>query len=344
MLFLAVGMLALSVPVAQDALAKDDDQAFSIPSAPAQAIPDNMAYAPTEPVEISSSSEDYATPATDAEPAELLIADEQYIKQPPTLSELEVSRLRQLTTGSHGTTVAILDTGVDQNHEELGGQVITEANFSKSSTPSDIHGHGTHVAGIIAAKDDGLGIIGVAPGCQLLNVKVADDTGMCRASALAKGIIWAVDNGANVINISIEIRQPSPELERAVNYAWSQGSLIIAAAGNNGSDSPVYPAYYENCLTVAAVGPDNNLVPLSNFGDWVDVVAPGLDVYSSLPDNNYGHKSGTSFACAYVSGIGALLFDVATDINNNGRLNDEVRAMIESGCQEIDFVETASCP
>ena len=342
-LFLAVGMLALSVPVAHDALAKDnDDKLRSIPPAPASAITDSGTHAQTEPVEISSPSEDYATPATDAEPDAPLIANEPYVRQQPTLSEIEVSQLRQLTTGSHETTVAILDTGVDQNHEELGGQVVAETNFSKSYTPSDIHGHGTHIAGIIAAKDDGLGIIGVVPGCPLLNVKVADDTGMCQASALAKGIIWAVDNGASVINISIEIREPSPELERAVNYAWSQGSLIIAAAGNSGSESPVYPAYYENCLAVAAVGPDNNLVPLSNFGDWVDVVAPGLDVYSSLPDNNYGHKSGTSFACAYVSGIGALLFDIATDSNNNDQLNDEVRAMIESGCQDIGLAGVVS--
>jgi thermitase len=255
-----------------------------------------------------------------------------------------VSRLWQLTAGSHETTVAVLDTGIDQDHEELDGQVIAETNFSNSFTPNDIHGHGTHVAGIIAAKNNGLGVIGVAPGCLLLNVKVADDTGRCSALVLAKGIIWAVDSGANVINISIEIREPSPELERAVNYAWSQGCLIIAAAGNHGSESPTYPAYYENCLAVAAAGPDNNLIPLSNFGDWVDVTAPGLNIYSTLPDNDYGYKSGTSFACAYVSGIGALLFDIVTDTNSNDQLNDEVRAIIESGCQEIDLTGVVSTP
>jgi thermitase len=344
-LFLAVGMLAISVPVAQGALAKDsDDKLCSIPPAPASAVSDDKSYTQPEPVEVSLSSESYATPASDTEPVEPLIADESYIKQPPILSESEVSRLQQLTPRSYGTTVAILDTGIDQNHEELEGQVIAATNFSKSFTLIDVHGHGTHVAGIIAAKDNGLGITGVAPGCPLLSVKVADDTGMCQALALAKGIIWAVDNGASVINISIEIRQPSPELEKAVDYAWSQGSLIVAAAGNNGDGSPVYPAYYENCLAVSAVGPDNNLIPLANFGDWVNVVAPGLDIYSSLPDDNYGYKSGTSFACAYVSGIGTLLFDIATDTNHNDRLNDEVRAIIESGCQEIDFAEIVSSP
>lgn len=337
-LFFAVGMLVLSVPAAQDASAENsNDRLCSTTAVPASAITGDEAPPQTEPVAISSPSESRVTPPSDTKTTEPLTTNELYTKQQPLLSEIEVSRLREITPGSQKTTVAILDTGIDQNHEELNDQVIAETNFSKSSMPGDVHGHGTHVAGIIAAKDDGSGIIGVAPGYSLLNVKVADDIGICRAPALAKGITWAADNGANVINISIEIREPSPELERAINYAWNQGCLIIAAAGNDGSESPVYPAYYENCLAIAAAGPDNNLAPLSNYGDWIDAVAPGMDVYSSLPDNNYGHKSGTSFACAYVSGIGALLFDIVVDTNHNGRLNDEIKAIIESGCQETDL-------
>ena len=160
-------------------------------------------------------------------------------------------------------------------------------------------------------------------------------TGRCSALALAKGIIWAADRGAQIINISIEIREPSPELERAVNYAWRQGSLIIAAAGNHGSESPVYPAYYENTVAVAATDQNDALVPLSNYGDWVDLAAPGFNIYSTLPSDSYGYKSGTSFATAYVSGLAALLFSIVTDTNNNGRLNDEVRAALEAGCHEL---------
>ena len=260
-----------------------------------------------------------------------------YIDKQWALSKIGVSRLWQITTGSQEVLVAILDTGIDKNHEELSGQIVAEANLTDSLTPDDIYGHGTHVAGIIAAKDNGIGIIGVAPECRLLNVKVADDMGRCQTSALAEGIVWAVDSGANVINISIEIRESSPGLEEAIDYAWGQGSLIVAAAGNDGSESPVYPAYYENCIAVAATKQDDKLAPLSNHSDWVDVAAPGLDIYSTLPENSYGPKTGTSFATAYVSGMAALLFDVVTDTNGNGRLNDEVRATIESGCQEIDI-------
>jgi len=233
------------------------------------------------------------------------------------------------------TVVAVLDTGIDSSHQDLNGLIIAEANFTDSPSPGDSHGHGTHVAGIIAAKNDNVGIVGVAPGCRLLNVKVADDAGRCQASALAEGIIWAVNNGASVINISLEIREPSPQLEEAVDYAWSHGCLIIAAAGNDGCQSPVYPAYYENCLAVAATNQDDNLAILSNYGDWVDVAAPGYDIYSTLPDNDYGYKTGTSFATSYVSGMAALLFNVVTDTNGDGKLNDEVRAAIETGCLEI---------
>jgi thermitase len=214
--------------------------------------------------------------------------------------------------------------------------VLAEVNFSDSSSADDLYGHGTHVAGIIAAySDNGLGVAGIAPESRLLNVKVADDNGRCQASAVASGIIWAVDNGASVINVSIELREPSAELEAAVNYAWEHGAIVIAAAGNNGNQSPVYPAYYANCIAVAAIGEDDNLALLSNYGDWVDVAAPGFDIYSTLPGDDYGYKSGTSFATAYVSGLAAILFGTLTDTNGDGNLNDEVRAALEGSCQEI---------
>ncbi len=183
--------------------------------------------------------------------------------------------------------------------------------------------------------DEGLGIIGVAPDGRLLNVKVADDRGRCEVADLVEGIIWAVDNGAKVINISIEIKETSPDLEAAINYAWNHGALVVAAAGNSGSHEPVYPAYYKNCIAVTAVKEDNTLSPLSNTGNWVDMAAPGYKIYSTQPGDSYGFETGTSFASAHVSGIAALLFSLVTDINNNGFLNDEVLAIIEDSCQEI---------
>jgi thermitase len=266
-----------------------------------------------------------------------LVPNDPYLEKQWALSQTPIREWWQSTGGS-GIVVAVLDTGIDQNHEDLAGKVVTEVNLTDSPTSDDIYGHGTHVAGIIAASsNNGVGIAGIAPGSRLMNVKVAGDDGGCQASTVARGILWAVDKGANVINVSIELKEPSLELEDSINYAWSQGVVIVAAAGNEGSQSPVYPAYYKNCIAVAATKQDGTLAPLSNYGDWVDVAAPGVDIYSTLPGNSYGYKSGTSFATAYVSGLAAILFDVLTDTNGDGKLNDEVRAAIENSCQQISI-------
>ena len=196
-----------------------------------------------------------------------------------------------------------------------------------------MHGHGTHIAGIIAAiNDNNLGINGIAPESRLLNVKVADDQGNCRMSALIEGIYWAIESGARVINISIEMVRTSPELEASIAYAWENGAIIISAAGNSGSDRPVYPAYYDNCIGVTALGDNGELGPLANYGDWVNAAVPGFSIYSSLPGDDYGYKHGTSFAAAYVSGLAAYLVPLIEDGNGNGRLNDEVRQLIINSC------------
>jgi subtilisin family serine protease len=169
-----------------------------------------------------------------------------------------------------------------------------------------------------------------------MNVKIADDKGKCEASVVAKGIVWAVNHGADVINISLEIREPSADLEKAVNYAWNQGTIIIASTSNLTSQSPVYPAAYEECLAVVATRQNGTIGPLTNYIDYVDVAAPGFDIYSTLPKNSYGYMTGTSFATAHVSGLAALIFSAVSDTNGNGLLNDEVRAIIEGSCDPID--------
>jgi thermitase len=233
--------------------------------------------------------------------------------------------------------VAVLDTGIDKDHEDLAGRVVAEIDFSGSSA-DDVYGHGTPIAGIIAADAaNGLGVVGLAPASRLLNVKVAGDDGRCRLAALTEGIIWAVDHGALVINVSIELKDAASSLEDAVDYAWEHGALVVAAAGNDGNSVSVYPAACGNCLAVTAVQESGDLAPLANYGDWVDCAAPGLDIYSTLPGDKYGYKHGTSFATAYVSGLAALLFSMAVDTNGNGYINDEVLRAIESGCETIDI-------
>jgi thermitase len=252
------------------------------------------------------------------------------------LEKIHISALQKLSAHNQRPLVAILDTGIDGHHPDLEGKVLAAVNFTDSPTVNDLNGHGTHVAGIIAANtDNGIGIAGTAPESRLMNVKVANDDGTCRAGVVARGIIWAADNGAKIINISLEMG-PSAELEKAVNYAWDKGAIIIAAAGNSGNNKPVYPAHYHNCIAVAGTTQDDELAPLSDYGDWVTVSAPGYLIFSTLPGNRYGYESGTSSAAAYVSGVAALLMDMVPDIDGNGRVNDEVCDIIKSSCQKMD--------
>ncbi len=241
------------------------------------------------------------------------------------VSKIEAPQAWQITKGDQSIIVAVLDTGIDKDNQDLADRVVAEVNFSDSPTSDDLYGHGTHMAGTIAA---------IAPECRLMNVKVADDMGKCEPSVVARGIIWAVDHGAKVINLSLAMKA-SPDLEEAVNYAWSRGAIIIAAAGNKGTSEPSYPAYYNNCLAVAGTNENNSLALLSSYGDWVDVAAPGFNIYSELPQNQYGYKTGTSAAAAHVSGVAALVFSVAGDTNGDGVVNDEVRWAIENSCTSI---------
>lgn len=227
--------------------------------------------------------------------------------------------------------VAIVDTGIDERHEALEGKVIDGVNLSDSRTRSDVLGHGTHVAGIIAAATDNeIGIAGAAPDARLLNVKAGDDSGMVWPSAVAEAIVWAVDNGASIISMSLVLPATSPALEEAVDYAWSRGVVLVAAAGNNGSSIPVYPACHARVIGVAATDIDGSLWVRSNYGDWVEVCAPGVEIYSTLPGNGYGYWSGTSMATAHVAAIAALAFTTVTDANGDGFLNDEVTARLKA--------------
>jgi thermitase len=251
--------------------------------------------------------------------------DDGYVADRWGISKIEAPRAWEITRGDESVIVAVLDTGINKDNQDLADRVVADVNFSNSPTSDDLYGHGTHMAGTIAA---------VAPGCRLMNVKVADDRGKCEPSVVAAGIIWAVDHGARVINLSLAMGE-SPDLEGAVNYAWSRGAVLVAAAGNKGTSKPSYPAYYENCLAVAGTNENNSLALLSSYGDWVDVAAPGFNIYSELPGNQYGYKTGTSSAGAHVSAVAALVFSVAEDANGNGAVNDEVRWAIESSCTPI---------
>ena len=207
-------------------------------------------------------------------------------------------------TRGGGTTVAILDTGVANVHDDIAPQVVGYANFVTADTkedpkanPEDKYGHGTHVAGIVAAKaNNKIGVAGVCPECSILDVKVLNDSGSGSSSVIANGISWAADNGAKVINMSLGQRVSSRTLEAAVNYAWNKGVVIVAAAGNAGTQAKIYPGAYPNVIAVAATDNKDVKASFSTYGKWVDVAAPGVNVYSTFPNHPFvlGTQNGRS--------------------------------------------------
>ncbi len=245
-----------------------------------------------------------------------------------------------ITQGSSGVAIAILDTGIDQSHEDLWSKIQENVNFTDSRTVDDRYGHGTHVAGSAAAlTNNGKGVAGTCPNCVLYNVKVLADNGSGAWSWIANGIVWAADNGAKVINMSLGSSSGSSTVEAAVNYAWSKGVVLVAAAGNSNTSSPFYPASYANVIAVAATDQNDNKASFSNYGAWVDIAAPGVSILSTAPDHpnkiwgkavKYGTLSGTSMASPHVAGVAGLVW-------STGRCTDNscVRDRIETNADQI---------
>jgi thermitase len=310
--------LAIALTVIEVALVAGLMQGVLFPRETASA----SSYLPTSDV---VSTDDGFSPTYVPAAQNTYSAGNSYLVEGWGVDKIEAPGAWQITIGDPSIIVAVLDTGINEDNPDLASRVVAHVNFSSSPTSDDLYGHGTHMAGTIAA---------IAPGCQLMNVKVADDTGKCQPSVVAKGILWAVKHGAKVINMSLAMTA-SPDLEEAVDYAWNQGAIVVAAAGNKGTSEPSYPAYYSGCIAVAGTNENDSLALLSSYGGWVDVAAPGFNIYSELPHNEYGYKTGTSAAAAHVSGMAALVYSVAVDENGSGSVNDEVRLAIENSCTPI---------
>ncbi|MGH8973941.1 MAG: S8 family serine peptidase, partial [Acidimicrobiia bacterium] len=219
-----------------------------------------------------------------------------------------------VTTGNPEVLVAVIDTDVDANQPDLIGKVIEGRNFSGDTRP-DESGHGTAVAGLIAAQpDNGRGIAGLGWSTRVLSVRVLDAEGKGFASEIAAGIRYAVDYpGVRVINLSLQqdvesADQISSELADAITYAQAQGVLVVAAAGNQSRATPGYPANFSGVLSVAAVDHADELASFSNHGSWVDLAAPGVSVLSVAPNCDcWSTPSGTSFAAPFVAAAAALV-------------------------------------
>jgi|GEM_PF-5183701 len=210
---------------------------------------------------------------------------------------------------SRTVTIAVIDSGICANHPDLQGRILPGYDFvDDDSDPTDVFGHGCGVAGVIAANsNNGQGIAGVAPNAMIMPLRVLDANGQGSYSNIANAIIYAVDNGADIINLSLAGPSSSAILEAAVAYAVDSGVVVIAAAGNFGMERAFYPAAYPSVIAVGSVDPVTlQRSSFSNFGADIDVWAPGRDILTTSMSGDYEFVSGTSFAAPIVAGITAM--------------------------------------
>lgn len=244
------------------------------------------------------------------------------------------------TNNGSGIRVAIIDTGIDQDHPDLvanikGGQnFVTVRGRIDPNKWDDDNGHGTHVAGIVAAIDNSIGVIGVAPGASLYGVKVLDKAGSGYVSSIINGINWSISNGIQVINMSLGTSSDVQSLHDACDIAYQAGIVIVAAAGNSGDSNPDndvnYPARYSSVIAVAATDSNNIRAPWSSDGPEVAVAAPGVSIYSTYKGGGYSTLSGTSMASPHVAGAVALVL-----ASNPSLTPDGVRTKLQNTAYDL---------
>jgi serine protease len=278
-----------------------------------------------------------------------MVPNDTYYSYQWHMSRLGLEDAWDDSTGS-GITVAIIDTGVKQSLSDLAGTSFTSGYdfVNNDSDPTDDEGHGSHVCGTIAqTTNNSLGCVGVAFNATIMPVKVLDSSGSGTYSDIADGITWAVDNGADIINLSLGGSSSTTSLQNAVNYAWNNDVVVVCAAGNDGSSSPMYPAAYTNSISVSAVNYLDELAYYSNYGSTIDICAPGGDTDDNNGDGymdgvlqqtfdsssgsaGYYFYIGTSMASPHVAGVAALVKAADPTLSNS-----EIRSILEDTAEDL---------
>ncbi|MDD3647752.1 MAG: S8 family peptidase [Candidatus Dojkabacteria bacterium] len=297
------------------------------------------------------------------------IPDDTYYDQQWSHQVTSAEAAWDVTTGDSSTIIAIVDTGVDYNHPDLSSNIwsnideiaangidddgngfiddIRGYDFvdngvctapedcdNRDNNPMDRNGHGTHCSGIAAASDNSIGIIGTCPSCKIMPVRAGytniNGYGVLENADIADAIIYSADNGAKIISMSFG-GPSSSEMTTAINYAYNNGVLLIAAAGNDGIESNLYayPAALGNVISVAATDANDYKASFTNYGSWVDIAAPGVQIHSTLPGSSYGSYSGTSMATPYAAGLAGLIYSYDKEINDSFTLSQiEVKSLL----------------
>ncbi len=231
-----------------------------------------------------------------------------------------------------GVRVAILDTGIDLDHPDLQANIKGGINtINPRKSPDDDNGHGTHVAGIIAAVDNAVGVIGTAPEAWLYAVKVLNRQGSGYVSDIIEGLQWCIANGMQVVNMSFGTSSDVQSLHDAIVAAYNSGIVLVAAAGNSGpaDNTVLYPAKYPEVIAVSATDENNCIAEWSSRGPEVELAAPGNNIYSTFKGGGYATISGTSMASPHVAGSAALV--IASGVTDKS----EVRSKLQSTADDL---------
>lgn len=215
-----------------------------------------------------------------------------------------------IKTRGEGVVTAVIDTGCDLDHPDLVNNLLDGKNFVKSNkSPTDGAGHGTHVSSTIAAMNNGIGMVGIAPMSKIVPIKALADNGSGTMQNVAEAIFWASDHkDVDFITMSLGSPAPYPTIEEAINYAHSKGKVIFCAAGNSGENVDImYPAKYDKTVSIGAIDENLNRTDFTCSGDTLDFLAPGHNIIGCVPGGRYAAMSGTSMSNPFAVGCAALL-------------------------------------
>ncbi|WP_246031740.1 S8 family peptidase [Salibacterium salarium] len=257
------------------------------------------------------------------------VLNESKEKTPQGITMVQAPELWDEGYKGKGNVVAVIDTGCQTEHPDVKNRIIGGRNFTDDYNRDpenfmDNQGHGTHVAGTIGATLDGAGLVGVAPEVNLLILKALSGEGYGSYQGIIDSIHYAIDwrgkNQERVRVISMSLGGPNdiPEMHEAIQRAVENNILVVSAAGNEGDEDEdteeiAYPGYYKEVMQVGAVDFDGNLAAFTNFNDEIDIVAPGVNILSTYPDNKFARLSGTSMATPHISGAAALIINQCED-------------------------------
>ena len=249
------------------------------------------------------------------------------------------------TTKGLAIKVAILDTGIDLDHLDLQANIKGNVNtINPSKSGNDDNGHGTHVAGTVAAVDNEIGVIGTGPEIYLYAVKVLDRTGSGWLSDLIEGLDWCINNKMKVVNMSLGSSSDNQSFHDAIIKTYQAGITQVAAAGNNGASGGAitYPAKYDETIAVSAIDKYDQLASFSSYGPEIDLTAPGVDINSTYNNGYYKVLSGTSMACPHVTGTAALVLSTSVgsyDLDADGIWDPaEVKSKLQATAQKLNLL------